>query len=429
MAEQVASKPVTGPALRLGRARAGVGLISPIAWRNLWRNRRRTWLSVGAVAFATALVQFAMSFQVGSYAANIETATAFFVGHVQIQQREYIDKARFEHTIDSATPLMRSLEKRPDVLSVAPRVQAFALASVDERSFGVQVLGVDAQRERRTVKFLDRIAEGRMAQGPEEVVIGDALARNLGAALGDEVVVLGAGKTGGVAALAAQVVGIMRTGIAEFDRSLMVAPIGAVQGAFGLGDEVHTLAVRSADLLRSGALAAALNAKLPEGALARSWEQSLPEVKQGIELDKLGSVFIYAIVILVVTFSVVNSFIMTVFERTREFGMLRAIGMRPSALLGMVQLEALCVWLLGVGIALVVQAPLITWLGASGIYMGADMAALAEGMYLPERLYPVLSWAVLLTAPLVMLAGVQLAALVPALKIRRLNPVNALRAE
>ncbi len=425
-----------GRTLRQGQALAGVrsarlgaGLVSAVAWRNLWRNRRRTWLSVGAVAFATALVQFAMSFQVGSYAANIETATEFFVGHVQIQQRKYIDKARFEHTIGGVTPLIRALEARKDVLSVAPRVQAFALVSVDERSFGVQVLGVDAQREERTVRFLDRIAEGRMAQGPGEVVIGAALARNLGAALGDEVVVLGAGKSGGVAALAAQVVGIMRTGVVEFDRSLMVAPIGAVQSAFGLGDEAHTLAVRGADLLRSGALAAALNARLPEGALARSWEQALPEVKQGIELDKLGSVFIYAIVILVVTFSVVNSFIMTVFERTREFGMLRAIGMRPGALLGMVQLEALCIWLLGVGIALAVQAPLITWLSASGIHISADMATLAEGMYMPERLYPALSLAVLLTAPLVMLAGVQLAALIPALKIRRLNPVNALRAE
>ena len=423
MAEAATAAPVAK------RSRGGAGLVGAVAWRNLWRNRRRTWLAAGSIAFAIGLVQFAMAVQVGGYAANIETATEFFVGHVQVQQREFIDKARFEHTIAAATSLVGKLEARPDVLAVAPRVQAFALASVDERSFGVQVLGLDARRERRAVKFLDRISAGRMAVGAEEAVIGEGLARNLGAGIGDEVVVLGAGKTGGVAAMAVQVVGIIRTGIMEFDRSLLLAPIGAVQSAFGLGDEVHSLVVRSRDLLRSGELAQALQAELPAGAVARNWEVALPEIKQGIELDKLGSVFVYAIVILVVTFSVVNTFIMTVFERTREFGMLRAIGMRPGAIIGMVQLEALCIWLLGVGVACIVLVPLIFWLSNYGIYLGDRLMELAEGMYMPDRMYPAVSWVVVLTAPLIMLAGVQLAAFIPALRIRRLMPVTALRAE
>ena len=408
---------------------AKFGLAAAVAWRNLWRNRRRTWLAVGGVAFATALVQFSMSLQVGGYAAQIEAATDFFVGHAQIQRSDYLEQARFEQTLDGATALVRSLEARPDILSVAPRVEAFALASVEERSFGVQVLGMDAARERRTVGFLQRIAEGRMAAGPDEVVLGSALARNLGAGVGDEVVVLGTGKEGGVAALAASVSGILDSGLAELDRSLMLAPINAVQSAFGLGDEAHTLVVRSLDPLAGAELVSALDTELPQGAKARSWDEVLPDLHQGIELDRLGSVFLYGIVILVVTFSVVNTFIMTVFERTREFGLLLAVGMRPGAIIGMVQLEALCIWLLGVGVALALMVPLVGWLSSYGLYLGEEISQVGDGMFLPDRIHPRLSWAVLLTAPAIMLGGVQLAALMPALRIRRLQPVAALRAQ
>ena len=415
----------------VGVARGGTakfGLAAAGAWRNLWRNRRRTWLAVGGVAFATALVQFSMSMQVGGYAAQIEAATDFFVGHAQIQRSDYLEQGRIEQTLAGATALVRRLEARPEVLAVAPRVEAFALASVEERSFGVQLLGMDAARERRTVGFLRRIAEGRMAAGLDEVVLGSALARNLGAGLGDEVVVLGAGKEGGVAALAASVSGIFDSGIVELDRSLMLAPINAVQSAFGLGDEVHSLVLRGADPLAGTELVQALNSELPLGAKARNWDAVLPDLRQGIELDRLGSVFLYAIIIVVVTFSVVNTFIMTVFERTREFGLLRAIGMRPGALIGMVQLEALCIWLLGVAVALALMVPVIAWLSRYGLYLGEEISQVGSNLFLPDRIHPRLSWAVALTAPAIMLGGVQLAALAPALRIRRLQPVAALRA-
>lgn len=408
---------------------AKLGLAAAVAWRNLWRNRRRTWLAVGGVAFATALVQFSMSLQLGGYAAQIEAATDFFVGHAQIQRSDYLEQARIEQTLVGVTALVRSLEARPDVLAVAPRVEAFALASVDERSFGVQVLGMDAARERRTVGFLRRIAEGRMAAAADEVVLGSALARNLGAGLGDELVVLGAGKEGGVAALAASVSGIFDSGILELDRSLMLAPIDAVQSAFGLGDEAHSLVLRSTDPLAGAELVRSLNAELPLGAKARNWDAVLPDLHQGIELDRLSSVFLYAIIILVVTFSVVNTFIMTVFERTREFGLLRAIGMRPGALIGMVQLEALCIWLLGVGLAFALMVPVIGWLSSYGLYLGEELSQVGSNLFLPDRIHPRLGWAVSLTAPAIMLGGVQLAALAPALRIRRLQPVAALRAQ
>ena len=405
-------------------------LMLAIAWRNLWRNRRRTWLSAGAVAFAVGLTGFAMAMQAGVYGTQIDSATTFFAGQVQIKRQDYIDRSRFEHTIDGITPLVRELESRPGVLSVAARVEAFALASADDRSFGAQVLGVDLERERRTVRFFNRVAEGRMAERPGEVTLGSALARNLSVGVGDEIVVLGAGKEGGVAAMVATVSGIFNTGMADFDRSLMVAPIAAVQEAFGLGDEAHTLVARIADVGDSGEVAAALNADLPPGVVARGWQAALPEVSQAIEVDALGGVLVYAIIMLVVAFSVVNTFIMTIFERTQEFGMLRAIGMRPGTIMGMLQIEAFFIWLLGIGLTFAVVGPAIYWLSEYGFYIGEAMSEVGgQGLFLPDRLHAKVTAAVLLTSPLIMLAGVQIAALIPSLRILRLRAVLALRAE
>ena len=269
-----------------------------------------------------------------------------------------------------------------------------------------------------------------MAEQPDEVVIGSALARNLGVGVGGEVVVLGAGKEGGVAAMAATVAGIFNTGMADFDRSLMVAPIAAVQEAFGLGDEAHTLVVRIADVDDSRELAAALNADLPPGVVAHSWQAALPEVSQAIEVDAMGGVLVYAIIMLVVAFSVVNTFIMTIFERTQEFGMLRAIGMRPGTIMGMLQIEAFFIWLLGIGLAFTVAGPAIFWLSVQGFHLGDAMSEVtSQGLFMPDSLHAGVNAAVVLTSPLIMLAGVQIAALIPSLRIRRLQAVEALRAE
>lgn len=412
-----------------GRAApAGRGLALAIAGRNLWRNGRRTWLTAGGIAFAIALTVIGMALQHGSYSMQIDAGTSFMAGHLQVQRQDYLDQSRFEQTIGGITELVRRLERQPGVQSVAPRVEASALVSGDERSFGAQVLGVDLERENRTVRFFSQVARGRPIAGGDEAVIGAALARNLELDLGGELVVLGSGKEGGVAALVLEVVGIFESGIADLDRAMVIAPIETVQQAFGLGDEAHSLTMRIERAEESARLAEALNPLLPEGTVARGWQQALPELHQGIEMDRVSARFFYGLIMVVVTFSVVNSFIMTVFERIREFGMLRAIGMRPGRILWMVQVEAACLWALGAGLGLALSVAVVLLLGLHGIPLGGieDMAA---NMFIPDRLHPALSASGLVIGPLLMLAGTQIAALIPSLRIRRLQTVAALRSE
>ena len=428
-----ASHAASGAAASAAASAASRWLTVRIGWRNLGRNRRRTWLTAAGVAFAVLLVVTAMCIQLGGYQTMEENATSLVVGHLQVHNAAYVDNDRLENKIADASAILREVAKVDSVVAVAPRVETFALASAGERSFGARIMGIDPSAEAQVVRLEERIIEGRGVTDGNDGLVGEGLARNLGVGVGDEIVVLGTAMEGGVAAMAIDVVGLFRSGQSELDRAVIWAPLAAVQNAFGLGDEVHTLVVRSEDLGSVDATAAQVAAALrgwPSRDVSlsvRPWHEVLPDLRQAIAVDRISAAFFYWIIMILVAFSVVNTFIMTVFERTREFGVLLAIGMRPGRIVRMLQWEAFFVWLLGTAIGLGLALLLVSWLKQVGIYLGEDMERLAEQIYMPTRMYPAFVPEALLTAPLVMLLGTQLAALIPSWRVRRLVPSQALR--
>jgi putative ABC transport system permease protein len=412
-----------------------VRTVAPIAWRNLWRNRRRTALTAGGIGFAVALLAIAIAQQIGSYAIMIDNATSLLTGHLQVQRAGFLDDPRIESTLPDSSTLRAQLEQLPGVRAVAERVQAFVLVSAGERSFAGQLLGVDPAREGavstlpalvRNGRFLDPAAP---VDGVPELFVGQTLADNLGVAVGDEVVLLGTDADGGVAALVTRLVGTFESGLAEIDRTLLMAPLGAAREAFALEDAAHTIVVRSRDVARSDALAAAIGSGLPAGAVVLTWPALIPELEQTIALDRVGSRLFYGLLALLVTFSVVNSFVMLVFERTREFGALLAVGMRPWRIIGMLELESLWLGLLGAAVGLVVAVPLVAWISVVGMPLGESAGEMLRRFHMPDRMYTAFDLRAFLEPSVLMIVATLAAALLPSLRIRRLAPVEALRAE
>jgi len=403
------------------------GLTWTIAWRSLWRNGRRTWLTISGIAFACLLVTFGMATQSGSYAGMIDTTTQFYTGQAQIVHPAYPAESKLEQTVPNVTSLLHQLHQIP-ALRASARAQAFALVSVGERSFGGMVVGVDFAAEREIVSFYDSLSKGSYPASSNEVMIGAVMARNLGASVGDEIVVLGAAKEGGMGALALMVSGEFESGQVELDRTLLFTHLSTLQGGFELADEAHAIILATHDTASMVALGSTVKAKLPSGVLYRDWQALLPDVVQGIEIDRISAAFMYGAILILVSFSVINTFVMIVFERTREFGMLLALGMRPAQIMLQVQAEALCMWFLGTVIGLALSTALIGWLAVEGIPIG-DFQDMAGGFFLPERMYPAMTWESLVLAPVVLLAGTQLGAFFSTLRLRRLRPVTALRAE
>ena len=386
-----------------------------------------------------------MSLQSGSYEIMIDSATRYFTGHGQISNRDFVDQPRLEHTVVNAAALQARLAEI-DGLTVFPRVQAFAVVSLadggavdsqsnepsSEKSLGAMVIGVDFYAERNHLDVYDNVVEGKIPAEPGGALIGSAMARNLGAGVGDELIVLGSGKQGAVAAAIFLIAGVVETGRAELDRTLVLAPFAELADALYLEDEAHMLVLMVDDLSTLDAIASNFEDRLPQQLMVQTWQQLMPMIEQSIELDRAGAALFYSLLLILVAFAVVNTFVMVLFERTREFGLFMALGMRPGQVIAQVQFEALLLSLLGVVLGLVLAYPLITYLTGVGIpldQMGGEEAIRQMQMGSIERIYPKISLSSATTAPLVMIVGTQLAALVSTVRVRGIHPVTALRAE
>ena len=279
-----------------------------------------------------------------------------------------------------------------------------------------------------------------MPDGAGSALIGVGLARNLGADVGDDIFILGSGKRGAVAVLSLRVAGLLKTGLSELDRTLILAPIEDVQEAYYLQDESHEVVLLFDDFVAIESSRDSISQKIDRDLRYRTWSEIMPELEQSMELDRISAYFFYFILLVLVTFAVINTFVMVVYERKREFGMVMAIGMRPSQVILQMQVEVFLMTLIGIviGSALTVAslAPFIEEGIPLSVFLeeGESAEAYKEAMDQMQAgaldSLPVsLTWFGMLTAPIFMIVTIQVAALLSMLRIRRLNPIEALRVD
>ena len=425
------------PAAARGRG-AGRGLFLVVAWRNLWRNPRRTWLTAGGMAFAMWLIVLFMSVQAGMYNDLRDLAARMDSGHAQVQHPRYLDDARLRYTVRGVTELTRRLADLPSVVAATPRAESFALVSAEqgdgeERSFGAIVIGVDPEGEQDVSLLPGSLVDGTYLTGSDDAFLGARLARNLGISVGDELVVLGSTREGGVAALAVRVGGIFRSGLVELDRMLLQVRLPTLQEAFELGDDAHRIVLFADSMPGIDAMVEDVRGALPGAGAAdavrvRPWAELMPEVEESIQLDAAGGVILLWTLVIVVAFAVVNALVMTVLERTREFGMLLALGMRPGSIMAMLQAEALCMWAVGTAIGLGAAVLVVATIGTYGIGIPQQFEEMVgNAMLVPERIHLILDARALTLAPAVLGALTSLAALLVSLRLRGIRPVTALR--
>jgi putative ABC transport system permease protein len=408
-----------------------MGLTLRLAWRNLWRHPRRTWLTVGAMVFSNTILVFMISLQFGTYAMMINNTLRATTGHLQVQAPGYQDRPSMRLVVPDIRTLADDLRHALDSDEVAPRGMAFALASSDARSFGIQVVGVEPDAEARVSSLPGLIAEGRYLKGvdSEEIVIGSVLARNLKVGIGDELTLLGSGRDGSVAAALATVVGIVHSGVPDLDRSLAAMPLESFQWTFAMEGAGHVIAIGAPDLLSVGRMESVIAGRLPadEDLTVVDWDDLQPGLKQAIQSDIASAWFMYAVLIVLVAFSVLNTQLMSVLERTREFGTVMALGLTPGRLGRLVVLEAVLLGLIGLVGGLVVGGAVTAWFDVYGFtYPGLE--EMAGSFNLPDRIHPELNLLSAIIGPgIVFLASIA-ASLYPALRLRLLQPVTAMRS-
>lgn len=408
-----------------------MNLVLRLAWRNLWRQPRRTWLTTGAMVFSNVLLVFMISLQFGMYRLMIENSLKAFTGHMQVQARGYIDDQKMRQTIPDVVALAEDLRGELDSEAVAARATAFALASSKERSYGIAVFGVEPRFEPRVSSIPGLVREGRYLQGNDaaEIVIGAVLARNLRVGVGDELTLLGSGRDGSFAAAVATVAGIFDSGVAELDRTIAEMPLGLFQDVFYMEGSGHQVVVNAPRLGQVAALQSRVAALLPDGQdlVVHNWDALQPGLKQAIQADISSAVFMYGVLVILVAFSVLNTQLMSVLERTHEFGIVLALGLKPGRLGRLVMLETAMMGAIGLVIGALIGGALTGWLGVRGFTM-PGMEEMGAKFNLPSQLHPEVTLASLLSGPAVVFLFSLLASVYPALRLRRLQPVEAMRS-
>jgi len=404
-----------------------------LAWRNLWRNKRRTWLTVSAIAFVTVLMVFLITLQLGSYDLMIDSSLRILVGQMQVQREGYLEKHQIRKVIPDAQVLANRLRDDPALKTygIAVRAEGFALASSGTRSFGVQVLGAEPTFEPKVSTIPHLIKSGRWLSDAhaQEAVVGSVLAQNLKIQVGDELTLLGSAMDGSVAATILPVVGIFESGMRELDRMGLEVPLNTFQEVFGMGDNAHALVFLAPELKQLPLMHVQVASHLPKEPklVLVDWERLIPGLKELTQADWTTGWFMYIALIVVVTFSILNTFIMSVLERTREFGIMLALGATPLRIGTLVFTETACLALLGLGIGVGLGLVITGYLSVNGFtYPGLKELM---GQYgLPGLIYPQLSFTSVLLGPAVILAFILVAALYPAFRIRKLEAVEAIHA-
>ncbi|MGI1680220.1 MAG: ABC transporter permease [Cellvibrionaceae bacterium] len=408
-----------------------------LAWRNIWRHARRTWLTIAAMVFCNVLLIFLISMQYGMYQLMIDNTLRVFTGHIQVQADGYNDEPTIRESLSGIHSITSQVRNNfPDTeIDVAARGMGFALASSEQRSYGIQVVGVEPDFEPHVSSLPGLISEGRyLTEGDtQSIVIGSVLARNLRIKLGQELTIIGSGRDGSFAADVLTIVGIFNSGIPDVDRSMAQIPLKRFQETFSMMDDGHSVVIKvnNFDSIESvkNSLSNLVNHQVSENkeTVVLDWIELQPGLKQAIQSDMASSWFMYGVLIILVSFSVMNTQLMSVLERTKEFGIIMALGLRSRRLIRLVLLETSL--MAGVGFILgVAVGGVITYIIGQVGFTYPGMEELSLKFNLPSRIHPTVSFFSAIIGPCIIFISSILAACYPAIRLYFLRPITAMRA-
>jgi len=403
-----------------------------LAWRNLWRNRRRTLITVAALSFSVMLVQAFHNLSFGVYARMVDSGVRAGSGHIAVYRGDYASSRDEKLSFDPG-PLPAEVARLDRVERVLPRVYLPGLAQSSRESRGILLTGVDPDAERAVNPFLKNLPPDRMLRTPDgrDAILGNRLLKELKLEVGQKFVVTLQSRGGELVSELFRVRGTVATGIKDIDQSLIMVGRERAAAMMGAPGEIHELAVVLTDAEADRQVGPALEklvARRPELHVV-PWETAMPNLANAIKLDYASQKFIFVIILLIVTIGVINSQLMSVMERIREFGVILAVGATPGRLRLLVLTEALVLGLLALVCGSILGS-LATWyLVAHGINLQTFLPESLEfgGVVFEPVLRAVWDLRWMFQIALYVLILCLLASLYPAIKAGRITPAEAMR--
>jgi len=416
------------------------GRLLRLAWRNLWRNSRRTLIAMAAIGFGYAMLLFVACLMAGLRQQMVESGTDLVLSDAEVHAPSYYPDRPINQTLGGrdgtdVSALVAAIAADPRVEAASPRVYGYGLVSATHQSAGAQLLGVLPDQEQKITVLQSRMVKGsyltgRIAKG---VVMGDKLATTIGVEVGSEIVVLTPATDGSTGNDLYTVVGMFHTGLEAMDRDLVLMPLASLQDLLRLSPgRIHEVGIKlyDSDITAATKTAAALAVQLSKSfpVRVRAWPELAPELADYVQFNRRVTFILFLIFFLLAVMGIVNTMLMAIVSRTRELGMLLAVGMRPVQLVGLIVAEAaiLAGGSLVLGAAL--GSPVLWYLQIHGLYLGGSRGAISLGGVVVGPLwYGRQDFTAYTQAALGLAVTAVVSALYPALRAARFRPTEALR--
>ncbi len=347
-------------------------MLIKMAWRNLWRRKRRTLITSTTVAIGLWVAISFSGIADYSYVNMINTSASMGFGHVSATPTGYLDNPGFDRRIPAGPDMIARILAVPGVVGATPKIMGPGMIGTASKTVGGLMMGVDPARERPSENlFLRAIVEGRIFSDPaaSEVVVGKKMAEHLNLKIGKKLVYTSTDARGEIVSDMARVRGIFRTGDDSVDGGTILLPIDKLRGTLHFAPgEATVISVYVADQREADLIAARLKEKIgAPGLEVRSWRQTQPEIAGAIAMDRSFHVMFQTFVWLLVATGILDAMLMSVLERTSEFGLMMALGSSPASLFLMVITESLFTALFGLAIAILINSPWVWFMTQKGI--------------------------------------------------------------
>ncbi|MBN2053574.1 ABC transporter permease, partial [bacterium] len=337
------------------------GIFLRLAWRNIWRNQRRSLILVGAILIGAAGLSFSLGFMNAYLIQMTSNAIDYDLGYIQVHASGYHDNPTPDRTFTIEDQVVRELADRADVTGLSRRLRTTGLASNPRYSRGIQIVGVDPRREGDVSLVPGRMIEGRYLEPADRngVVIGRAFADKLKTRLGRKLILMCSDRSGQVASEAFTIVGMYEGPQTEFEKNYVYVSLSAAQRLLAVGEAISDLVFRLSPEDDPDQVAAALRTFLSgRGLEVMTWMEMEPLLVQMTVLFSQSSFLLFLIIFIAMAFVIANSFLMAVMERIREFGLMKAMGVRPRQLVSLILLESFMLAFIGNGLGLAIGGAL-----------------------------------------------------------------------
>jgi len=359
-----------------------------LAWRNLWRNKRRTIIAVSSIVFSVLLASWMRSMQEGSYDSMIENSVKFYSGYLQVQDTAYWDERTLDNSFEASNELKEEIGKLPDVTLVADRVESFALAANHMKSKPAMVMGIEPTQEDQITKISDKVKQGRFLQdGDKGAILGEGLAKYLGLGVGDTLVMISQGYHGMSASGLFEIVGLLSHPNQEFNNRMVYLDIQTARDFYSAYGLSTSLVVMTTDHYEVKHIQKAIEKILPPDNRVMTWTEMQPDLEQLIQSDRGSGMIMLGILYMVIAFGMFSVVLMMVKERSREFGVVHAVGMQKSKLQVVVFFETIFIGLIGCSVGLLISYLFCLYFYFNPIPMSGQMAEAYEQYGMEPFLY------------------------------------------